>query len=119
MPRKNCNARRIYRPEDYFYGHIPRGRHFSQIKTAGESIVREHRETMNDERRTMNEKPRSTFQPYRILPQPQPSFLKIVFNRINWPRLIDIAFAGLAILAIVAIIGIIFFGPAPTKEILR
>ena len=110
MPRKNCNARRIYRPPESEISPLP----YSHYKTTGESIVREFRNSQ-ESKCNPTIKPQSTFQPYRVLPQPQPNFFKIFFNRINWPRLIDIVFAGLAILAIATITGIILFGPAPTK----
>ena len=125
MPRKNCNARRIYKPPESEISPLPYGydgrvktRSVSHYKTTGESIVREFRNSQ-ESKCNPTIKPQSTFQPYRVLPQPQPNFFKIFFNRINWPRLIDIVFAGLAILAIATITGIILFGPAPTKEVLR
>ena len=136
MGRKNCNARP--RPKESWVELFPyEGRRLiepslramrlsepeaglerritmksnSCPKTTGESIVREFRQTRDEGRGTMDEKATQTFQPYRVLPQPQPSLIHKIFDRINWAKIFDIVCMFLAILAIAAISGVMFFGP--------
>ena len=91
----------------------------SGVPDIATKIVREHRQMMDDRRGTMDEKATQTFQPYRVLPQAQPSLIHRVFGRINWAKIFDIVCMGLAILAIAAISGVMFFGPISWREFIR
>jgi hypothetical protein len=67
----------------------------------------------------MDEKAIKTQQPYRIIPQAQPSVIHRFFGRINWSMLIDMICTFLAILAIAVISGVMFFGPISWREFIR
>lgn len=125
MPRKNHNAQPVYRPKESWIGLLPyQGRidcrgvsHLRQdartsgLKVTGESIVKEFRREENAKHRDSphstplrgavnRDSPYSTFQPYRVIPQAHPSFIRRFFDRINWQTLSDLGCCGLAIVAI-------------------
>lgn len=79
-----------------------------QLKVTGESIVREFRR-QEIRRQARDDKPTATFQPYRAIPQPYPSFIRRFIGRINWGRAFDLACGALAAIAIAYIFGFIFF----------
>jgi hypothetical protein len=148
MPRKNCNARPVQKPTESWISLLPYdgrrliepsgserriklrternrqeaggSRQETRIKTTGESIVREFR-SQNAEcgMRNAELNPKPTFQPYRVIPQAQPSPIYKIFNRINWAKIFDIVCMGLAILAIAAVSGVMFFGPISWREFIR
>ncbi len=89
-------------------------RNTSKILTTPESIVREFRREAI--RQAQDEKPISTFQPYRVIPQFHPSFIRKIYDRINWDVVLEWACWAVMILCLIYI-GI--FVMAPFVKVLR
>jgi hypothetical protein len=86
---------------------------YSTIKFDSAEMVREFRRK-EILRQAQDDRPTATFQPYRVLPQRRPSFIRRFFYRINWHIAFEWAvWAGMIMVWIV--LAILVYAPFVAK----